>query len=157
MWLRELVTKVIINPIIRTRTRHFRRACHPTSDSMSKGARVESCRQAGKETRMTVFVFISCTSWGEHKLTRTSNWALSFCHFVSWLQFDFVQERHKVKIRIFISDRVAYIGTGVYIQRISSDKTVTKYSVGFLSLYTGSEAVSYHLFPYFSSLAITAT
>jgi hypothetical protein len=32
--LRELVTKVLINPIIRTRTRHFRRAYHPTRDSM---------------------------------------------------------------------------------------------------------------------------
>jgi hypothetical protein len=32
MWLRELVTKVLINPIIRTRTRHFRRAYHPTRD-----------------------------------------------------------------------------------------------------------------------------
>jgi hypothetical protein len=34
MWLRELVTKVLINPIIRTRTHYFRRAYHPTCDSM---------------------------------------------------------------------------------------------------------------------------
>jgi phosphoenolpyruvate carboxylase len=30
--LRELVTEVQINPIIRTGTRHFRHAYHPTSD-----------------------------------------------------------------------------------------------------------------------------
>jgi hypothetical protein len=34
MWLREIVTKALINPIIRTRTRHFRRAYHPTRDSI---------------------------------------------------------------------------------------------------------------------------
>jgi hypothetical protein len=31
---RQIVTKVLINPIIRTRTRHFRRAYHPTRDCM---------------------------------------------------------------------------------------------------------------------------
>jgi hypothetical protein len=32
--LRELVTKVLINPIIRTRTRYFRHAYHPTRDNI---------------------------------------------------------------------------------------------------------------------------
>jgi hypothetical protein len=31
---RECVTKVLINPSIRTRTRHFRRAYHPTRGNM---------------------------------------------------------------------------------------------------------------------------
>jgi hypothetical protein len=31
---REIVTKALINPIIRTRTGHFRRAYHPTRDSI---------------------------------------------------------------------------------------------------------------------------
>jgi hypothetical protein len=30
MWLRELVSKVLINPIIWTRSRHSRHAYHPT-------------------------------------------------------------------------------------------------------------------------------
>jgi hypothetical protein len=34
MWLKEIVTKVLINPIIRTRIRHFRRAHKPTRDSI---------------------------------------------------------------------------------------------------------------------------
>jgi hypothetical protein len=34
MWLRELVTKVLINRIIRTITRHFRRAYQPTRDNI---------------------------------------------------------------------------------------------------------------------------
>jgi hypothetical protein len=32
--LRDLITKVLINPIIRTRTPRFRRACHPTYDNL---------------------------------------------------------------------------------------------------------------------------
>jgi hypothetical protein len=32
---RECVTKVLLNPIIQTRTRHFRRVYHPTRDSIS--------------------------------------------------------------------------------------------------------------------------
>jgi hypothetical protein len=38
MWLRELVTEVLINPIIRTRTHHFRRAYPSTRDTMFTGA-----------------------------------------------------------------------------------------------------------------------
>jgi hypothetical protein len=34
MWFREIVTKVPINPVIRTRTRYFRCAYHPTRDTM---------------------------------------------------------------------------------------------------------------------------
>jgi hypothetical protein len=34
MRLREIVTKVLINPIIRTKPRHFRHANHPTRDNM---------------------------------------------------------------------------------------------------------------------------
>jgi hypothetical protein len=36
MWLRELVNKVLINPIIRTRTRQFRQPYHPTPGSIKK-------------------------------------------------------------------------------------------------------------------------
>jgi hypothetical protein len=34
MWLRGIVTKVLINPFIRTRTRHFRHAYHSTRDTV---------------------------------------------------------------------------------------------------------------------------
>jgi hypothetical protein len=34
MWSREIVTKVVINPIIRTRTCHFLLAYHPTRDNI---------------------------------------------------------------------------------------------------------------------------
>jgi hypothetical protein len=34
MWLEENVTVALINPIIPTKTRHFRHAHHPTRDSV---------------------------------------------------------------------------------------------------------------------------
>jgi hypothetical protein len=33
---REVITKVLINPIIRSRDCHFRRACHPARDNIIK-------------------------------------------------------------------------------------------------------------------------
>jgi hypothetical protein len=35
--IKEILTKVLINPIIRTGTRHFRHVCHPTRDSIASG------------------------------------------------------------------------------------------------------------------------
>jgi hypothetical protein len=38
VWLKELVTEVPINKIIRTRTRHFRHAYHPTRDNIMQNS-----------------------------------------------------------------------------------------------------------------------
>jgi hypothetical protein len=35
MWLREAVTEVLVDPIIRTRTRYFRHAYHPTRNNIN--------------------------------------------------------------------------------------------------------------------------
>jgi hypothetical protein len=43
MWLRELVTKMLINPIIRTRTRQFRHAYHPTRANIKLYLMKTSC------------------------------------------------------------------------------------------------------------------
>jgi hypothetical protein len=45
MWLRELVTKVLINPIIRTRTRHCRHVYHPTRDNIEMYLMETSCEE----------------------------------------------------------------------------------------------------------------
>jgi hypothetical protein len=47
--LRKLVTKVLINPIIRTRTRHFRHAYHPTRDHIYHESPYAICRTPGSE------------------------------------------------------------------------------------------------------------
>jgi hypothetical protein len=39
---RERVTEVLINPIIRTKTRHFRRLYHPTLDNTNSVTDVEA-------------------------------------------------------------------------------------------------------------------
>jgi hypothetical protein len=41
---KELVTKVLINPIIRTRTRYFRHAYHPTCDNIIRTIKSRSMK-----------------------------------------------------------------------------------------------------------------
>jgi hypothetical protein len=71
--IRRTCNKLIMNPVIRTRTRHFRRLYRPTRDNISKGSRNETRGQTDKQTQTAVYVFISCASCKEHEILGTCN------------------------------------------------------------------------------------
>jgi hypothetical protein len=62
--LREIVIEVLINPIIRTRNRHYRHEYHPTRDNINEGHKIAVNKMAFSYTKtlMRSTAATSCTS-----------------------------------------------------------------------------------------------
>jgi hypothetical protein len=55
----ECVTQVLINPNIRTRTRHFRHAFHPTRDNIYRGDGNKKTKKEERKKRRNIILLCS--------------------------------------------------------------------------------------------------